>query len=152
MYHTFCIHSSVEGHLSCFQLLVIINKTAINIVEHLSLLYVETCFGVYGWVFRKNYFQFCQEPSDRFPKWFYQLAVPPAMEDSWFFSIYLSVSAFPAFLILAIVIGVSWNLRLRVVSICISLMLKNVKHFLEYFSGICDSSLENSLFSSVTHF
>jgi hypothetical protein len=26
MYHIFCIHSSVEGHLGCFQLLAIINK------------------------------------------------------------------------------------------------------------------------------
>jgi hypothetical protein len=26
MYHIFCIHSSVEGHLGSFQLLAIINK------------------------------------------------------------------------------------------------------------------------------
>jgi hypothetical protein len=31
MYHIFCI--SVEGHLGSFQLLAIINKAAINIVE-----------------------------------------------------------------------------------------------------------------------
>jgi len=40
MYHIFCIHSSVEGHLGSFQLLAIINKAAMNIVEHVSLLYV----------------------------------------------------------------------------------------------------------------
>jgi hypothetical protein len=40
MYHIFCIHSSVEGHLGSFQLLGIINKAAINIVEHVSLLHV----------------------------------------------------------------------------------------------------------------
>jgi hypothetical protein len=40
MYHIFCIHSSVEGHLASFQLLVIINKAAMNIVEHVSLLQV----------------------------------------------------------------------------------------------------------------
>jgi hypothetical protein len=33
MYHIFCIHSSVEGHLGSFQLLAIINKAAMNIVE-----------------------------------------------------------------------------------------------------------------------
>ena len=38
MYHIFCIHSSVEGHLGSFQLLAIINKAAMNIVEHVSLL------------------------------------------------------------------------------------------------------------------
>jgi hypothetical protein len=45
MYHIFCIHSSVEGHQSCFLLLAIINKAAINIEEYVSLLYVETPFG-----------------------------------------------------------------------------------------------------------
>jgi hypothetical protein len=36
MYHIFCIHSSVEGKLGSFQLLTIINKVAVNIVEHVS--------------------------------------------------------------------------------------------------------------------
>jgi len=40
MYHIFCIHYSVEGHLGSFQVLAIINKAAMNIVEHVSLLYV----------------------------------------------------------------------------------------------------------------
>jgi hypothetical protein len=44
-YHIFCIHLSVEGHLSCFQLLATINKAAMSIVEHVSLLYVEASFG-----------------------------------------------------------------------------------------------------------
>ena len=38
MYHIFCIHSFVEGHLGPFQLLAIINKSAMNIVEHVFLL------------------------------------------------------------------------------------------------------------------
>jgi hypothetical protein len=42
MYHIFCIYSSVEGHLSPFQLLAITNKAAMNIVEHVSLLHVGT--------------------------------------------------------------------------------------------------------------
>jgi hypothetical protein len=37
MYHIFCTHSSVEGHLGSFQLLVVINKAAMNIVELVSL-------------------------------------------------------------------------------------------------------------------
>jgi len=45
MYHIFCIHSSVEGFLACFWLLAIINKGAMNIVEHVSLLYVGTSLG-----------------------------------------------------------------------------------------------------------
>jgi hypothetical protein len=45
MYHIFCIHSSVEGHLGSFQLLAIINNAAINKVEHMPLLYVGVSFG-----------------------------------------------------------------------------------------------------------
>jgi hypothetical protein len=45
MYHIFCIHSSVEGHLDSFQLLATINKAAMNIVEHVSLLHVGTSSG-----------------------------------------------------------------------------------------------------------
>jgi hypothetical protein len=44
MYHIFSIHSSVEGHLGFFQLLAIINKAAMNIMEHVSLLYVGASF------------------------------------------------------------------------------------------------------------
>ena len=45
MYHIFCIHSSVEEHLGSFQLLAIINKAAMNIVEHVFLLLVGTSSG-----------------------------------------------------------------------------------------------------------
>jgi hypothetical protein len=38
MCHILCIHFSVEEHLGSFQLLAIINKAAMNIVEHVFLL------------------------------------------------------------------------------------------------------------------
>ena len=50
MYHIFCIHSSVEGHLGSFQLLSIINKAAMNIVEHVSLLEVGSAGFWWWWV------------------------------------------------------------------------------------------------------
>jgi hypothetical protein len=56
----------------------------------------------------------------------------------------------PEFLILAILTGVRWNLR--VVWIGISLMIKDVEHFFRCFSAIRYSSIENSSFSSVPHF
>ena len=45
MYHIFCIYSSVAGHLGSFQLLDIINKAAMKIVEHVSFLSVGTSSG-----------------------------------------------------------------------------------------------------------
>jgi hypothetical protein len=45
MYCIFCIHSSVEGHLGYFQLLAIMNKATMNIVEHVPLLQIGTSSG-----------------------------------------------------------------------------------------------------------
>ena len=45
MNHIFCIHSFIVGHLDCFQLLAIINKTAMNIVEHVPLWHGRASFG-----------------------------------------------------------------------------------------------------------
>jgi hypothetical protein len=45
MYHSFCIHFSVDGQMGSFQLLAIIHKAAMNIVEHVSLLQVGTSSG-----------------------------------------------------------------------------------------------------------
>ena len=45
MNHIFCIHSSVERHLGSFHLLAIINKAAMNIVEHVSFLPVGASSG-----------------------------------------------------------------------------------------------------------
>jgi hypothetical protein len=56
----------------------------------------------------------------------------------------------PEVLILAILTGVTWNLK--VVLICISLITKNFEHFFRYFSAIRDSSVVNSQFNSIPHF
>ena len=36
MYHKFFIHSSVDGHLGCFHVLVIVNSAAVKIGVHVS--------------------------------------------------------------------------------------------------------------------
>ena len=45
MNHIFCIHSSVMGHLGCYQLLCITNKASMSIVEHVPLWHGGVSFG-----------------------------------------------------------------------------------------------------------
>ena len=56
----------------------------------------------------------------------------------------------PEVLILATLIGVRQNFE--VFLICLSLITKDFKHFFSCFSAILDSSVVNSLFSSIPHF
>ena len=37
MYHSFFIHSSVDGHLGCFHVLAIVNSATVNNGIHVSL-------------------------------------------------------------------------------------------------------------------
>ena len=154
MYHIFCIHSVVEGHLGSFQLLSIINKAAINLVEHVSL-YVGTSLrymprsGIAGSSgstmssFLRNHqtdFHSGCTSLQPYQQW-RNVSLSPHPHQHL-----LS----PEFLILAILTGVRWNLR--DVMIFISLMTMYVEHFFTCFSAIRYSSIDNSLFSSVPHF
>jgi hypothetical protein len=56
----------------------------------------------------------------------------------------------PEVLILAILTGIRWNLR--VILICISLIIKDFEHFFRCFSAILDTSVINSQFSSIPQF
>ena len=56
----------------------------------------------------------------------------------------------PEVLILDILMGIRWNLR--VILICISLITKDFEYFFRCFSAICDSSAVNSQFSSIPCF
>ena len=57
VHHGFLIHSSADGHLSCFHVLAMINSATINIGVHVSLsdLVSSVCMprsgiaGSYGW-------------------------------------------------------------------------------------------------------
>ena len=151
MYHIFCIHYSVEGHLGCFQFMAIINRAPINIVEHVSLLHVG---GSSGYMPRSGIAESSGKIMSKFLRncqTDFQSGCTSLQSDQQWRSVPLSPHPCqhlmsPEFLILPILTGVRWNLR--VVLICISLMIKDVEHFFRCFSAIRYSSGENSLFSS----
>jgi hypothetical protein len=132
MYHIFCIHSSVAGHRSSFQLLAIINKPSMNIVEHLSFLPVGISSG---YMPRRgiagspgspmsNFLRNCQTD--------FQSGCTSLQSHQHWRSVPLSPNPCqhllsPEFLILAFLTGVRWNLR--VVLICISRIIKDADIF-----------------------
>ena len=132
MYHIFCIHSSVEGHLGSFQLMAIINEAAMNIVEHVYLLHV----GAASWYMSRS----CISGSSgstmsnflRNHQTDFQSGCTSLQSHQQWRSVPLSPHPHqhllsPEFLILPILTGVRWNLR--IVFICIFLMTKDVEHF-----------------------
>jgi hypothetical protein len=155
MYHIFSIHSSVEGHLDYFQLLAIINKAAMNIVEHVSLLQIGTSSG---YMPRRGIAGSSSSMMSNFLRNhetdFQSDCISLQSHQKWrsvpFSPHPCQHLLSPEFLILAILTGVRWNLT--VVLICISLMLKDDEHFFRCFSALQYSSVKNSLFSSVSQF
>ena len=153
MYHIFCIHSSVEQHLGSFQLLAIINMAAMNIVEQVSLLHVRKSSGYMprsgkagsSGSTMSNFLRNCQTD--------FQSGCTSLQTHQQWRSVSHSpcphqLLLSPEVLILAILAGVRWNLR--VVLICISLMTKDVEQFFRCILAIRVSSVESSLFSIVS--
>jgi hypothetical protein len=137
MYHIFCIHSSVEGHVGCFQLLAIINKAAMNIVEHVSLLYDGESSGYMprsgiAGSSGRTISNFLSNQQTDFQSGFTSLQ----SHQQWR-NVPLSPHPHqhllsPEFLIIGILSGVRWNLRI----ILISQITKDVEHFFKCFSAV----------------
>ena len=150
----FCIHSYVEGHLGCFQLLAIINKAAINVVEHVSLLDVG---GSFGYMPKSGINGSSGSTMSSFLRSrqtdFQSSCISLQSHQEWrsVLSPHLSQHLLSSeFLILAIVTGVKWTLW--VVLICTSQMTRDVQHFFNCLSTTGFSSVDNFLLSSVPHF
>jgi hypothetical protein len=148
MYHIFCIHSSVEGHLGSFRLLSIINRAIMNIVEHMSFLPVGISSGYMPSRGIAGSRSSTKSSFQRNHQTDFQSGYIILQSHQQWRSVPLSPHPCqhllsPEFLISAILTGVRWNLR--VVLICISLTIKDAEHFFRCFSAIQYSSGENSL-------
>ena len=132
MYHIFLIHSLVEGHFGCFQVLAMTNNAAMNIAEHMFLWYNWASIGYIfksdiagSW--RRLFSNFLRNYHTDIQRGWTSLHSHQQCRSVPFTLHSLQYKLSLVFWILAILTGVIWNLR--VVLSCISLMTKNVEHF-----------------------
>jgi hypothetical protein len=124
MNHMSYIHFSVMRHLDCFQLLVITNKAGMNIVKHVPLWHGGTYFG---YISKSGIAGSSGRSISKFLRQLHidlQSGCTSLQSHQQWRSVPLSPHPLqyvlsPEVLILAILIGVRWNLR--VILICLNL-------------------------------